>query len=91
MFARSGTIFWLAVKMEVLSEPALRKRQTTAQSSILDDGNLNLQARTADSTRARAAVDRGADATMFTTSSFERTSQICRKKGINYAQALWSS
>lgn len=83
MLVRSGTIFSSAVEMEVLFEPEFRKRQTTAQSSTLEVGNFNLQVRTAESTSARAAVDRGADATMFTASSFERTSQICMKENKN--------
>lgn len=85
MFTMSCTTSWSAVEMVVLVEPGLRKRQTTAQSSTFEAGNLNLQARTADSTSARAAVDCGADATMFTASSFVRTSQICQKEG-NHVQ-----
>lgn len=57
----------------------VRKRQTTAQSSTLTYGYFDLQARVADSTRVRAAEARGANATIFTTSSFERTSHICQK------------
>jgi len=53
-----------------------KNKQTTAQSSLLDVGNCNLQDLTAQSTRALAAVARdGADATMSTASLFERTSQ----------------
>lgn len=56
-----------------------KNKQTTAQSSLLDVGNFNLQDLTAQSTRALAAVAReGADATMSTASLFERTSQTYR-------------
>jgi hypothetical protein len=58
----------------------LRKRQTTAQSSILEVGYLYLQARTANSTSVFAAEERdGTDPTMSTTSLFESTSQIYNK------------
>lgn len=53
-----------------------KNRHTTAQSSLLDVGNFNLQDLTAQSTRALAAVARdGAEATISTASLFERTSQ----------------
>lgn len=65
------------MEVDKLFEFESRKRQTTAQSSTLEVGYLYLQVRTADSTRARAAEARaGAEATMSTTSLFERTSQI---------------
>lgn len=70
--------------MELLSQVGYgedggsKNRQTTAQSSIFDVGNLRRQARTAHSTRAQAAVAcDGAEDIMFTTSSLERTSQTC--------------
>lgn len=73
------TFFLSGDEREVVSEaPEVRKRQTTAQSSTLAYGYLNLQARVADSTSARAAEGCGAAATMSTTSLFERTSQICQ-------------
>ncbi|KAG2243733.1 hypothetical protein Bca52824_094424 [Brassica carinata] len=54
-----------------------RYKQTAAQSSTLEVGYLCLQALTAVSTKAFAAEERdGAEATIFTTSSFESTSQI---------------
>lgn len=46
------------------------------QSSVSEKGNLDLHALVADSTNDRAAERAGADATMSTTSLFERTSQI---------------
>lgn len=58
-----------------------RKRQTTAQSSILEVGYLYFHALTAVSTRVRAAVVRfGADAIISTTSLFDSTSHICKMK-----------
>lgn len=43
---------------------------------MLEEGSLHLHASVADSTNDRAAQRAGADATMSTTSLFERTSQI---------------
>lgn len=57
-----------------------KNKQTTAQSSLLDVGNFNLQDLTAQSTRALAAVARdGADAMISTASLFERTSQTYKR------------
>lgn len=68
------------VDMPFVFEFESRNRHTTAQSSTLEVGYLRLQARTADSTSDRAAEERaGAEATISTTSSFERTSQIYEK------------
>jgi len=61
------------------SKSESKKRQTTAQSSTLEVGYFVLHARIADSTSVRAAEDREADATMSTTSWFDKTSQICPK------------
>lgn len=81
----TGVCFTLDLKLEEVDIPFefefdSRKRQTTAQSSTLEVGYLYLQARTADSTRDRAAEERaGAEATMSTTSLFERTSHTYKK------------
>lgn len=68
------------VSVDLESEFESKKRQTAAQSSTLQKGNFVLHALTALSTRTLAAVDRGADATMSTTSSFDKTSQICSQE-----------
>lgn len=65
------------VSVDLKSESESKKRQTAAQSSTLQKGNFVFHAPTAHSTTALAAVDCEADATMSTTSSFDRTSQIC--------------
>lgn len=67
--------FFLAVTAVLSLES--RYRQTTAQSSTLAVGYFILHARVAESTRIRAAEDLGDDATIATTSLFERTSQTC--------------
>lgn len=68
------------VSVDLDSEFESKKRQIAAQSSTLQKGNFVLHALTALSTRTLAAVDRGADATMSTTSSFDKTSQICSQE-----------
>lgn len=68
------------VSVDLKSKSESKKRQTAAQSSTLQKGNFVFHARTADSTSALAAVDCEADATMSTTSSFDRTSQICSQE-----------
>lgn len=67
-------------EVQLLTNLELRKRHTTAQSSTLAVGNLVLQARMAKSTRIWPALECGADATMPTTSSLERTSHSCQTK-----------
>jgi hypothetical protein len=74
----------LAAELDVLfASCVFRKRQTTAQSSILEVGYLVRQARLADSTRKRAAEAREvALLMMLTTSVFERTSHTYNKKQV---------
>ncbi|GER33890.1 serine/threonine-protein kinase N1 [Striga asiatica] len=67
-----------------------RNKQTTAQSSVFEVGYLSRHARVAQSTRARAAVPwLGAEATMFTASLLDSTSQTCLLPEITFRDPLW--